>query len=102
MLTTDQFYQASTKAGLTKPLSWTPSGGGAVQTADVYFGAHTEDALSGEVSSNKYSARYPATKLTGMKRGEVVTIAGAQYTALESPRLLKDGTELELIVRKGT
>jgi hypothetical protein len=101
MITTDQFYQASTKAGLTRPLSWAPSGGGALQMADVLFKAESEDGLSGDVATIKYTARYPATKLAGMKRGEVVTISGQQYTVRESPRSLKDGSELELLLRKG-
>lgn len=101
MQTTEAFFEDAKKAGMTKPASWAPSGGGALQAADVIFHASNENVFGGEVSSTNYRIQYAASALVGLKRGEVVTVAGVQYTVRESPVPQLDGTRLEASLRKG-
>jgi hypothetical protein len=101
MLTTEQFFAAFDKAGFLKIAFWSPSAGGAVHTPKVRFKAPTQDALSGDVTSIDYSIEYPATVLVGLKRGEVLTIDGVQYTVRENPESQLDGTRFEAKLRKG-
>lgn len=109
MLTTEQFFANAKAAGMTRPVTWMPSGGGAIQTADVIFRAPTDNVLSGEASSTGYRIEYPASVLVGLKRSEVITVfkdktdlVGVQYTVRESPNSQLDGTRLEASLRKGT
>lgn len=101
MLDTETFYQSFDAAGFLKTATWTPSGGLVQPDVKVRYQAHGEDVLSGEAISNKYTIRYPATRLIGMKRGDQVVIEAVQYTVREQPRLLKNGSELEAELRKG-
>lgn len=93
---------------MTRPASWAPSGGGAVQKTDVMFHASNENVLSGDVNSTSYRIQYPASVLVGLKRSEVITVfrdatdlVGVQYTVRETPTLQLDGTRLEASLRKG-
>lgn len=101
MLTTEQFYASFDKAGFLKTALWKPSSGAAAQSPRVRFKAPTDHALGGEALSTDYSITYPASVLIGLKRGEVVTIDGQDYTVREGPSSNKDGTELEAKLRKG-
>lgn len=102
MLTTEQFYASFDKAGFLKTALWKPSSGAEAQEVRVRFRAPTDHALAGEALSTDYSITYPASILAGLKRGEVVTIGGQDYTVREGPSSNKDGTELEAKLRKGT
>lgn len=101
MLATDQFFAAFDKAGFLKTASWAPSLGGDIQTPKVRFKASSQDALSGDVKTIDYTIEYPSTVLIGLKRGEVLTIDGAQYTVRESPEIHLDGTLVAAKLRKG-
>lgn len=103
MITTEQFFEASKKAGMTRPLSWTPSagaGGGPAQAADVIFNTPPRDVLAGDGRGTDYSVQYPATKLIGLRRGETVTVDGVSYTVREAPYKQLDGTRLEAPLAK--
>ena len=102
MLTTEQFYASFDKAGFLKTALWKPSSGAEAQEVRVRFKAPTDHGLAGEALSIDYSITYPASVLAGLKRGEVVTIDGQDYTVREGPSSHKDGTELEAKLRKGT
>lgn len=105
MLTPEQFYQSFDKAGLTRPTLWTPSvglpGAGVQQSTAVRFHAPAGDVFSGEVISTNYRIEYPNTRLVGLKRLEVLTIGGVQYTVREGPKSKHDGNYFEAELRKG-
>jgi len=101
MLTTEKFYQSFDKAGFLKTALWVPSSGGPAQEARVRFRAPSDNVLAGDQASTDYGITYPASVLAGLKRLEVLTIDGQQYTVRESPISRKDGSELEAKLRKG-
>jgi hypothetical protein len=111
MLDTSKFFEAFDKAGFLKTALWTPSTGGAQQSAQVRYHAPTLDALSSEVKSVDYSINYPSALLPGLKRGEVITLNGiivggivldgVQFTVRENPESQLDGSRLEAKLRKG-
>jgi riboflavin synthase alpha subunit len=47
-----------------------------------------------------YSIEYPVTKLTGLRRGESVTVNGCTYTVRENPRSELNGTRLQVYIAK--
>jgi len=104
MLDTSRFYESFDKAGFLKPALWTPSvglpGAGVQQTAKVRFKAPGRDVLAGSANVTDYSIRYPSSVLAGLKRGEVLTIEGQNYTVREGPHPLLDGSELEAFLAK--
>lgn len=102
MLSTEQFYASFDKAGFLKTALWKPSTGAEAQEARVRFKAPTDQGLAGEALSTDYHITYPASVLIALKRGEVLTIDGQEYTVRESPISHKDGTEFEAKLRKGT
>lgn len=92
MLSTVDFFAAAARAGMTRVVTWTPSGGGSEQTADVYFREPVRDVLSGEAFSSDPMISYPATQLTGLIRGETLSVAGVNYKVREDPRSELDGS----------
>lgn len=100
MLSTEGFFEVAQRAGMLKAVSWTPSAGGAAQTADAFFRAPAEDVLAGSAFTPEYSISYPATKLTGLLRGETVTVDGASYKVREDPRTELDGSRLRALLSK--
>lgn len=95
MLTTEQFFAAFDAAGFLHSASWTPSGGGAPQTASVRFMTISHDGLSNQVSVTDYTIQYPQSQLSGLKRGETLVIGAASYKVRETPVLQLDGTRVE-------
>jgi hypothetical protein len=100
MLDTSKFFEAFDRAGFLKTALWTPSAGGAQQSAQVRYRAPTQDALSGGAKSVEYSINYPATLLVGLKRNETITVAGVQFIVRENPESQLDGTRYEALLKK--
>lgn len=63
--------------------SFTPSGGGAVQSAAVIFDAITADVLDGDSLSDEFTITYPASDLLGVRAGDYGTIEGVSYRVRE-------------------
>lgn len=100
MLPTADFYAAAARAGMTRAVAWTPSGGGAEQTADVMFREPVRDVLSGEAFTTEPSISYPTTQLVGLLRGETITVAGVSYKVREDPRSELDGSRMTVPLSK--
>ena len=96
MLSTESFFAAAKLAGMLKPVSWTPSGGGAAQTVDACFTQPARDVLSGEAFTVDPTISYPAAQLAGLKRGETVTVDGVAYKVREDPRTELDGSRVSV------
>lgn len=79
--------------------TWTPSGGGAQQTAQVILDTPDEELIDGRVLSREYVITYRADQLTGLKGGETVTVSGTAYTVREVTAL-EDGQILRASLRK--
>lgn len=90
MISTDKFFEAFSRAGFLKAISWTPSAGGATQTAQARF--YTPDQVLLDVMTPEYSIVYPSSQLVGLKSGEAITVAGVSYTVKEKPKKTGDGT----------
>lgn len=102
MISTEKFYEAFARAGFLCTVTWSPSAGGAAVAAAVRFRAPSRDVLGGDQFSVEYTIRYPAGRLPGLKRGEVVSVAGTDagradghYKVLQDPESRLDGSELE-------
>ena len=80
--------------------TWTPSTGGAQQTAPVIFDQPDVDLASGMVISRDYKITMLASGFPGINRSEVITINAVNYTVRESPRQIDDGAMLEMLVMK--
>jgi len=61
------------------------------QTTSVMLDSPTEDILGGRGQSNEYRIMLPTSDFAAIRRGDVVTIEGVEYTVRESPDLLTDG-----------
>jgi hypothetical protein len=59
--------------------SYTPSGGGATQTAKVLLDMPSEDVLSQDSLSIEYSIMFPYNVLTTLKKGEQIAVDGVAY-----------------------
>ncbi|MGH8568784.1 MAG: head-tail joining protein [Gammaproteobacteria bacterium] len=73
---------------------WTPSSGGASQTAQVLLDAPDVEFLDGAVQSREYEITYAATGLQGLKTAETLTVDGVSFTvrevtALDDGRLMR-------------
>ncbi|MGH8700062.1 MAG: head-tail joining protein [Burkholderiales bacterium] len=79
--------------------SWTPSAGGAPQTAQVLLDAPDEQLLEGAVQSRDYAITYAVTQLTGLKPGETLSVDGVSYTVREVAAL-DDGAVLRATLTK--
>jgi hypothetical protein len=102
MQTTEKFFESFDKVGFLKTALWKPSTGAEVQEARVSFKAPTDHGLAGEALSTDYSITYPASFLIGLKRGEVITIDGQEYTVREGPSSELDESRKQAKLRKGT
>lgn len=71
--------------------TFTPSAGGADETAHVIFNSPTEDVFGGDTRSHEYEMKYPATSLPSIRKGDTGTIEGVQYKLRETPRMIADG-----------
>lgn len=65
------------------PATWTPSGGGASQSAQVLLDAPDAEFIDGAVRSREYAITYRASQWAGLKTGETVTVNGQTYTVRE-------------------
>ncbi len=79
--------------------TWTPSGGGAQQTAQVILDTPDEELRDGRVLSREYAITYRADQLIGLKGAEVVTVDGTAYTVREVSSL-EDGKIMRASLRK--
>lgn len=79
--------------------TWTPSAGGAQQTAQVLLDQPDEEILDGRVFSREYAILYRIDQLIGLKPGEVITVDGIAYTVREAGAL-QDGKILRATMRK--
>lgn len=79
--------------------TWTPSTGGAQQTATVIFDQPDIDLVSGMILSRDYKIVLPTSSFAGIDNGEVITVAGIPYTVREM-RQQDDGALKELAVMK--
>jgi hypothetical protein len=104
MLDTSKFYESFDKAGFLTTALWTPSAGlpgaGIQQSAQVRFKAPNRDALAGEFSVTDHTIKYPSTVLTGLKRGETLTVGGIAFKVREGPQSELDGTVLQAFLAK--
>lgn len=75
--------------------TWTPSAGGAVVSATVILDQPEDVIEGGEVQSRQYVATFATAEWPGLKRGEVLVIAGsgggASYRLRADPRTVDDG-----------
>lgn len=92
MLSAEEFYEAFSRAGFLKLASWEPSNGEPAQTAEVRFRAPTREVLGGAQLSTDFMIEYPASRLTGLKRGEMLTIEGVDYQVRRDQHQQLDGT----------
>lgn len=96
MQTTEQFFAASKRAGMTRTVLWTPSAGGAEQSADALFRDVSEEVLGSAAFAYDVSISYPVTKLVGLKRGESITVDGVAFKVREDPRSdIGNGTRMK-------
>ncbi|MGH8521947.1 MAG: head-tail joining protein [Gammaproteobacteria bacterium] len=79
--------------------TWTPSGGGAQQTAQVILDTPDEELLDGRVLSREYAITYRAGQLTGLKGAELITVDAIAYTVREVGAL-QDGKIMRATLRK--
>lgn len=100
MLDTAAFFAAAQRAGMTRAVAWTPSGGGAEQTADAVFREGAAEVVAGEAFAADPTIAYPAAQLTGLKRGETVTVGGVAYKVREDPRPELDGSRMRAALSK--
>lgn len=77
-------------AGFAVSATFTPSAGGAAQTASVILDSPTEEVFGGEGLSNEYLITYPTSSLVGIRKGDTGVIEGITYRVREV-RLLDDG-----------
>lgn len=83
--------------------TWTPSAGGAQQSANVIVDMPTEDLLGGRVASNEYVFMCASTSYPSISRGEVVVIATGEYAGsytVREARFVDDGRIKALSVAK--
>ena len=71
-------------------VSWSPSAGGATQTAVAIFEKPDENIMGERVRSRDYQLTLRSDHLQGCDTGETVVIASASYTVRES-RQIDDG-----------
>jgi len=96
MLSTVDFFAAFDRAGMLKEAAWTPSvglpGAGVEQKEKGRFRAPATEVLAGEAFTSDITFQYPALLFPGLKRGEVLAIAGTNYKLREDPRPELDGS----------
>lgn len=71
-------------------VSWSPSAGGATQTAAAIFEKPDENIMGDRVRSRDYQLTLRSDRLQGCDTGETVVVASASYTVRES-RQIDDG-----------
>ncbi len=81
------------------PAHWTPSGGGAQQSAQVLLDAPDAELIDGAVRSREYAITYAANQLAGLKTGETVTVNALAYTVREVAAL-DDGALMRATLAK--
>ncbi|MFH0344437.1 MAG: hypothetical protein ACHBNF_20475 [Chromatiales bacterium] len=79
--------------------TWTPSGGGSQQTAQVLLDTPDEEILDGRALSREYAITYRVDQLVGFKTGEIVTVDGIAYTVREA-RAMEDGKVMQATLSK--
>ncbi|MDQ3562857.1 MAG: hypothetical protein M3436_01530 [Pseudomonadota bacterium] len=79
--------------------TWTPSGGGAQQTAEVILDTPDQELVDGRVLSREYVITYRADQFVGIKGAETVTVSGTAYTVREVTAL-EDGQIMRASLRK--
>lgn len=81
--------------------SWTPSAGGAVQSARVLFDQPGELALGDSVLiGNTCQITYPQGRLVGLEAGDVLTVDGQPCRVRERPRRIEDGALMQALVSR--
>lgn len=81
--------------------AWTPSAGGALQSAKVLFDQPGELALGDTLLiANTCQITYPLGKLVGLDAGEVLTVDGQPCRVRERPRRIEDGRLMQALVSR--
>ncbi len=82
-------------ADMASATSWTPSGRGATLTGPMLFDRPEDVIDSGDVQSRQYQVTFETAAWPGLKRAEVLAIAGdgggGNYKLRTDPRTLDDG-----------
>lgn len=72
-------------------VSWTPSAGGPALQGLMLFDHPDAELHSGQVISREYEATFETAAWPGLKRDEVLAIAGSSYRLRTDPQRVADG-----------